>query len=149
MPPELADAVGWLLARAGQLVGGALTAALAGLEVSPRELSVLVAAAPRPRPQLGLAVAIGLDKTTMVATVDALEGRGLVRREQHPADRRMRLVVVTEAGAALAERAREAADRTEAELLGALSPGQAEQLRELLRTVIEAAADRPAGGSCV
>jgi hypothetical protein len=34
----------------------------------------------------------------MVTTVDALERRGLVRREQHPDDRRIRLVAVTAEG---------------------------------------------------
>jgi hypothetical protein len=53
VPPELADSLGWLLARAGHHVGTALAAALAEAGTTPRELSVLAAAAPVPRPQLG------------------------------------------------------------------------------------------------
>jgi MarR family transcriptional regulator, transcriptional regulator for hemolysin len=146
VPPELAGSLGWLLARAGQLVGGALTAALAELEVTPRELSLLLAAAPQPRPQLGLAHVVGLDKSTMVSTVDALEARGLVRRESAPDDRRVRLVAVTPQGRALAERAA----RVSADVEAALLAGDAD-LRERLAGLVRRGVQQggPPPGSCV
>lgn len=149
VPAELADSLGWLLARAGHAVGTALSAVLAPLGTTPRELSVLAAAAPVPRPQLGLAVAVGLDKTTMVTTVDALERRGLVRREQHPDDRRIRLVAVTDEGSCLLARANEAADDVQRELLSALSPDERDALLPLLRALVRSAPGGPPSGSCV
>lgn len=149
VPAELADSLGWLLARAGHAVGTALSAVLAPLDTTPRELSVLAAAAPMPRPQLGLAVAVGLDKTTMVTTVDALERRGLVRREQHPEDRRIRLVAVTDVGASLLAQANEVADDVQRELLAALPPDERDALLPLLRALVRGAPGGTSAGSCV
>lgn len=149
VPAELADRLGWLLARAGQLVGAAVSAAVAEHGVTPRELSVLAAAAPQPRPQLGLAVAVGLDKTTMVSTVDALERRGLVRREQSPDDRRLRLVAVTEQGRAVTVGAMAAAASAERALLGELPAGERDLLVPLLRDLVTATRGAPPPGSCV
>ena len=148
-PDELADSLWWLLARAGHLLGGALHGSLAALDLTPRELSVLAAAATRPWPQLGLAAAVGLDKTTMVAAVDALERRGLVRREQHPDDRRVRLVTVSDDGRRLLAQASAAADELERELLAALPTGDRDRLVPLLRALVAAGPTGPARGSCV
>jgi DNA-binding MarR family transcriptional regulator len=149
VPDELADSLGWLLARTGQLVGAALSHALADLGTTPRELSVLMAAAPCPRPQLGLAAVVGLDKTTMVATVDALERRGLVRRELHPHDRRMRMVTVTESGQQLTAQAAAAASGMERRVLSVLPVRDRERLLPLLRALVEGAPGGPPSGSCV
>ncbi len=149
VPAELADSLGWLLARAGHAVGTALSAVLAPLGTTPRELSVLAAAAPVPRPQLGLAVAVGLDKTTMVTTVDALERRGLVRRDRHPDDRRIRLVAVTDEGASLLARANDVADDVQRELLAALPPDERDALVPLLRALVRSSPGGTPAGSCV
>jgi DNA-binding MarR family transcriptional regulator len=149
VPAELADRLSWLLPRAGQLVGAAVSGVLVTHDVTPRELSVLATAAPHPRPQLGLAVAVGLDKTTMVSTVDALERRGLVRREQWADDRRVRLVAVTEQGLALVEAATEAVARAEAEVLSVLPDGDRERLLPLLRALVTGVRGGPPPGSCV
>jgi MarR family transcriptional regulator, transcriptional regulator for hemolysin len=149
VPPELGDRLGWLLARAGHQVGMQLVAALADVGVNPRELSVLAAAAPQPRPQLGLAIAVGLDKTTMVATVDALERRGLVRRESHPDDRRIRLVTVTAEGRRVAARGTRIAAEVEERVLSALPARERERLVPLLRSLVAAAPGGPPSGSCV
>ncbi|MCO1658743.1 winged helix-turn-helix transcriptional regulator [Pseudonocardia sp. S2-4] len=51
--------------------------------------------------QARLAAAIGRDKTRLIASLDRLEGRGLVAREPDPADRRNRIVTLTPDGRAL------------------------------------------------
>ncbi len=48
--------------------------------------------------QLALAVAIGHDKTRLIAVLDALEADGLITREPDPNDRRARLVRITAEG---------------------------------------------------
>lgn len=149
VPAELADSLGWLLARAGHHVGSAVAEALSASGTTPRELSVLAAAAPLPRPQLGLAVAVGLDKTTMVATVDALERRGLVRRDPHPDDRRIRLVAVTAKGKRVLGKASAAADDVQRRVLAALPEPDRDRLVPLLRALVAAAPAGPSAGSCV
>ena len=148
-PDELAESLWWLLARAGHHVGNALHGALAAVGLTGRELCVLSVAAPGPRPQMAIAAAAGLDKTTMVAAVDALERRGLVRREQDPDDRRVRLVAVTADGLQLLAQASAAAGHVERQLLVALPTGDRGRLVALLRAFVTAGPGGPTSGSCV
>jgi DNA-binding MarR family transcriptional regulator len=61
--------------------------------------SVLTALRAEPmRTQAALARAIGADKTRLIGVLDALQQRGLIEREPDPADRRVHLLALTEAG---------------------------------------------------
>src|SRR5204862_2734062 len=77
----------WLLYRAHWALAAELTAALAPLGVSARGYHVLRAALSGERTQTELAEMVGLDKTTMVVTVDELERSGLAERHPAPEDR--------------------------------------------------------------
>src|SRR5437764_14652061 len=88
----------WLLYRAHWALAAELTAALAPLGVSARGYRVLRAALSGERTQTELAEMVGLDKTTMVVTVDELERSGLAERHPAPEDRRARIIVVTPKG---------------------------------------------------
>src|SRR6266545_4000679 len=94
MPTDLC----WLLSRASYILTTELTAALEGLGVSPRAHCVLSAALSGDRTQTELARRVGLDKTTMVVTLDELESAGLAERKPSKTDRRARVVGVTKAG---------------------------------------------------
>ncbi|GAA0588147.1 MarR family transcriptional regulator [Paractinoplanes ferrugineus] len=50
------------------------------------------------RTQAALAQSIGADKTRLIPTLDDLQKRGLIERETDPADRRVRLLRLTEKG---------------------------------------------------
>lgn len=50
------------------------------------------------RTQAALAQAIRADKTRIIATLDELQQAGLITREPDPADRRARLLSITQAG---------------------------------------------------
>ncbi|WP_326956677.1 MarR family winged helix-turn-helix transcriptional regulator [Amycolatopsis sp. NBC_01286] len=63
------------------------------------------------RTQAALAQAIGADKTRIIGTLDELQDAGLISREPDPADRRVRLLAITEAGR---ERRRAAQGRIQA-----------------------------------
>ena len=67
--------LGWLLATVSHAFTTELTAALEAVGVSPRAHCVLATAMQGEYSQTELAHAIGLDKTTMVVTIDELEGR--------------------------------------------------------------------------
>jgi DNA-binding MarR family transcriptional regulator len=45
-----------------------------------------------------LAEQLGLDRSNVTSVVDGLEARGLVTRQPHPDDRRVKLLVLTESG---------------------------------------------------
>src|SRR5262249_62280551 len=88
-PPELAGRLAYLLKHA-QLGLAELTAeALAPFGVSGRELAVLtVLAGQEPGSQQQAAQRLGVDRTTMVGLIDALEDKGPVRRRAHAGGRR-------------------------------------------------------------
>jgi MarR family transcriptional regulator for hemolysin len=88
----------WLLSRASYILTTEMTAALEGLGVSPRGHCVLSAALTGEHTQTELARMVGLDKTTMVVTLDELEAAGLAERRPAQADRRARVIAVTKAG---------------------------------------------------
>src|SRR5262245_53953119 len=88
----------FMLAHASHVLSTVLTAELAGLGITPRSSCVLASALTGEHTQIQLADMCGLDKTTMVVTVDELEKAGLVERQTSPTDRRARIIVVTPEG---------------------------------------------------
>jgi DNA-binding MarR family transcriptional regulator len=58
-----------------------------------------------------LAGLLGMDPPNLTPIVDDLERAGLVERQAHPTDRRVKLVVASPAGAALAQQAQEILER--------------------------------------
>ena len=97
-PERPEENLGWLLATVSHAFTTELTAALEAVSVTPRAHCVLATAMQGEYSQTALAHAIGLDKTTMVVTIDALEKAGLVERRMSTQDRRARVIAVTEAG---------------------------------------------------
>lgn len=96
------------------------TAALEDSGISPRGHSVLAAAMTGEYAQTELARMVGLDKTTMVVTVDDLEAHGLVERRPSKSDRRARLIKVTREGRRKVEVADGVLDRVREDVLAAL-----------------------------
>ena len=83
--------LGWLLYRAHWALASEMTAALAPLGLSGRGYHVLRAALDGEHTQKELADMVGLDKTTMVVTIDELEqdasrSGGPRRRQSRPRD---------------------------------------------------------------
>src|SRR5437762_7273737 len=87
-----------LLSRASHVLTTELTAGLAEVGISPRGQCVLAHALGAGLTQSQLAELCALDKTTMVVTIDELEGAGLAERRPSSTDRRARIISVTEAG---------------------------------------------------
>jgi len=125
-PQPLCDNLCWLLSRASYTLTTELTAALEDLGISPRAHAVLAAAATGDHTQTELAKTIGLDKTTMVVTLDELEAAGLAERRPSPTDRRARVIAVTKPGARLLQQAEAIADGIRDDVLRALAPGERE-----------------------
>jgi MarR family transcriptional regulator, transcriptional regulator for hemolysin len=119
--PKAAEAnLCWLLSRASYTLTTRMTAELEGLGISPRAHHVLAKAITGEHTQTELARKIGLDKTTMVVTVDELEAAGLAERRRSPHDRRAHMIAVTAAGREKVRQGEEIAARVQAEVLAAL-----------------------------
>jgi len=124
----------FVLARANARAIATVNTVLADFELKVRSYSVLSLAADDARPsQRELSEFLRLDPSQIVSLVDDLESRGLARREPDPTDRRANVVVATDAGRALHERARRAVEKTEASNFNAFSADDLERLGELLR----------------
>ena len=119
-PAPLASDLCWLMARASHALNTELTSALEQSGISPREHSVLVTAMTGSYTQTELARMVGLDKTTMVVTIDELEAAGLAERRPSTTDRRARVIAVTPAGARKVRAAEKVLDQVREDVLGAL-----------------------------
>lgn len=112
--------LGWMLDQANHALGSEVAGALAPLGLGQRGFCVLSAAIDAEFTQTELAGMIGLDKTTMVVTVDELESKGLAERVPSPTDRRARVIKVTDAGRAKVAEGQEIVLRVQNEVLEAL-----------------------------
>src|SRR5215203_1194564 len=144
LPDRPDENLGWLLATVSHAFTSELTAKLEAIHVSPRAHCVLATALQGEYTQTALAQAIGLDKTTMVVTIDALERAGLVERRPSATDRRARVIAVTDAGrAALAEGERIVA-QIEDEVLATLPAEQRAALVAALQQLVNGRLGTPA-----
>jgi MarR family transcriptional regulator, transcriptional regulator for hemolysin len=105
-PPEaLASDLCWLMYRANMNQKAESEAAIIETGLTMRKHQVLATALDADHTQTELARVIGLDKTTMMVTLDELERDGLAERRPLPTDRRARVVAVTVAGRKLLRKA--------------------------------------------
>lgn len=126
----------WLLSQASHNLTTRLAAAFESIGLGPRDHLVLTAARDGEHSQIELARMVGLDKTTMVVTIDELEARGLAERRPSPRDRRARVIAVTEAGERKVAEAQRIADRVRTEVLSVLDDEERETFLRALRTLV-------------
>lgn len=112
------------LNQASFALGNEMAARLAGVGISPRQYCVLSSAQEEELTQIRLAERSMLDKTTMVVTLDELERAGLAERRPSPADRRARIVAVTDKGAEAVKAAERIVEELQQELLESLPEEQ-------------------------
>ncbi|WP_435134788.1 MarR family winged helix-turn-helix transcriptional regulator [Actinacidiphila sp. bgisy144] len=129
--------LGYLLKHAQLRLAERAGPALAPFGLDARELAVLaVLAAGHPLSQVEAARRLGVDRTTMVALVDVLEGQELVERRRSKEDRRRNVVELTELGKRVLADAEDARESAEREFLAPLGAKDAARLVEALRMLI-------------
>jgi DNA-binding MarR family transcriptional regulator len=125
--------VAFLLSQLGYHSSRRWKARLAPLGLDPRHVMVLRRlAGDEGRSQQALGDALQIPPSRMVALVDALEQRGLLRRRPSPSDRRVRTLHLTKEGRRLLSRVMEISLEHEQELCSGLQPANREQLLTLL-----------------
>jgi DNA-binding MarR family transcriptional regulator len=135
--------LGHLLKQSYLQFTGLTSAALEPLGITALEWAALLRFDEEPLlSQAGLARLLGIDRTTMVALVDQLEGKGLVKRRPHRDDRRKNVVELTADGRNAKKRAAQLVDGCERQFLAALTRSDAQQLKSALHTVIESKSQR-------
>jgi MarR family transcriptional regulator for hemolysin len=143
-PESLAADLCWLLSRASHSLNTQLTAALTDLGVSPRANCVLSTAMTGEYTQTALAQAVGLDKTTMVVTIDELEAAGLAERRPADGDRRARIVAVTKAGERKVAEAKKIVAQIQAGVLDALPARERAKFVDALSVLVSERLAEPA-----
>jgi DNA-binding MarR family transcriptional regulator len=139
LPDALAHRLGYLLKHAQQRLVRAAAPAMAQFGIDGRELAVLsVLDADVPLSQQEAAEQLGVDRTTMVALVDALEDKGLVERHRSPQDRRKNIVQLTDLGQRCLRDAGKARDEIDQEFLAPLGETGAAQFIAALHVLISA-----------
>jgi DNA-binding MarR family transcriptional regulator len=113
-----------------------LDRALAPLGLKSRDFWLLAIAGHGNLSQQEMADLCGLDPSSLVAVLDALERNGWLRRQRNPRDRRMQWVQRTEDGDRLFSRALPRAKRAEAQQLAALSASDQRRLVSTMRKLI-------------
>ena len=130
---------GFLLARMGHVAAKQFGERLSELGLTTRmwgALNVLDAEGPTTQQFLGKCT--GIDPSSMVATIDDLEARGLVERRPHPSDRRAHALHLTEQGRELLTRGRELARSAQDDLLAPLKREERKLLHDLLLRLAQA-----------
>jgi DNA-binding MarR family transcriptional regulator len=103
-----------------------------------------------PASQLEVGCAAFINRSRMVALLDDLERLGLAQRRRDPADRRVYVVHLTDAGRAALAAADDCRAAVEARWLAPLTPAEQARFRRLLARVAAVGdADAPPEASCL
>jgi len=136
--------LGATFVRLGRALVAAEQPVLDELGIEMWDYVVLVALRHGPaHTQARLAAATGRDTTRLIPILDRLEARGLLRRTPDPADRRNRIVRLTDEGTELVTACQSAIRRMEARLLADLpSDERAAFIAQLERVAVLIAGPR-------
>lgn len=88
--------------------------------------------------QRTLARSIGFDTSTIADVIDRLESRGLMQRNASPADRRVRLLTLTDDGRRLLADVLPGMLRAQARMLAPLAEPERAEFMRMLRTLVQA-----------
>ena len=134
---EVTGHLGYLLKHAHAQLEALSARALEPLGLDPRALGVMRLLASRePTSQQHVAQLLSVDRTTMVALLDTLEGKGIISRRPQANDRRRNLVELTATGRGIFEKAQRAAEAAEQEFLAPVGAQDADRLRETLHAIV-------------
>ncbi|MFC7553484.1 MarR family winged helix-turn-helix transcriptional regulator [Pseudoroseomonas wenyumeiae] len=105
------------------------------------------AAAPGPRPGAdaaeGAAASLGLDGSSVVRLLDALQAAGFIERREEEADRRARAILLTPAGRALVAQVEDVSRAVGSDGLAGLSGAEIEIARRVLDRICRNLAEAP------
>lgn len=122
--------------RAARALARRFDEALRPVNLTSGQFSLLMSLnRPKPPSISSVAALLAMDRTTLTANLKPLERRGLLQTTIDPADRRSRLLTLTEAGRATLASAVPIWERTHAEVDGLLDPADLQNLRTGLRVL--------------
>ena len=134
---ELSDLLGYVLKRAQLKVFEDFLRCVESLQLTPAQFSVLILLEKNPgRNQTEIASSLGILRPNFVAMLDGLESRDLCTRMRSANDRRSHILVLTDKGRAVLQRAKKlVASKHEARLNELLGPTNRAALLSMLSKI--------------
>lgn len=134
----LEQVLGFHLRLANVAVFQDFQATMSGLALTPKQFAVLELIDNNAgASQIDFAQCLRMDKATMMALVNKLEGRGAIERRPSQVDRRRQELFVTEEGQRLLAEAKALRHGHEARFTDRFSEGELEQLITFLRRIYQ------------
>ena len=134
---------GHLIRRAQQIHNALFAEACGADDLTSVQYAALVAIRETPGiDATRLSAIIAFDRSTLGSVLERLEAKGWVRRQPSPADRRAKLLFLTEAGAALLARVDPRAALVQERILAPLEESERATLLGLLERLLDRHQDR-------
>ena len=122
--------------RAARALARCFDDAMRPLDLTNGQFSLMMALnRPKPPAMSAVAALLVVDRTTLTAALKPLQRRGLIKVTIDPADRRSRLMTLTQKGRRLLARAVPVWERTHRKVEGLLPDGDPDGLRNNLRAL--------------
>lgn len=138
---DIGDMPGHLARRFQQIAVALFHAEVgaAGSDLTPVQFAALTTILAHPGiDQATLAGLIAYDRTTITGVVDRLAQKGFITRAVSGADRRARVLAITDAGRAMLAHVRPAVLEAQKLMLSGLEPAEGSELMRLMRKAIDA-----------
>jgi DNA-binding MarR family transcriptional regulator len=133
---RLEEQIGYLIRRAHQRASSIFDAVMADFDVTPVQFAALAKLHDLgPTSQNLLGRMVGIDPATMFGVAGRLAKRGFVRATPDPADARLVLLDLTDAGRVVVEGMKGLGAEVTARTLEPLTPDEAAELRRLLAKI--------------
>jgi len=141
-PPITMDAVytapGYLFRRMQQIAVAIFVEECRDFDLTPVQYAALIAIHTHPGiDATRLSAVIAFDRSTLGNVIERIETKGLIERKPSSADKRIKLLYLTRAGAALLREIMTAVDRAQARMLQPLKAGDRKTLMALLTQLVD------------
>ena len=133
----LSDAPGHLIRRAQQLAVAIFMEETAGFDTTPLQFAILNALMTEPgEDQITLSNRVAFDPATLGSVIARLEGKGWVRRQSNPGDKRCKLLWITPEGKDLLAQMTQTVIRAQHRIVDPLNGAERLQLQALLQKMV-------------
>lgn len=135
-PPRFGQAVGFLLSQLGFETARRFGELMREIDLEPRQFALMRAIRQlEGQSQNAIAEHLRIPRSSMVAVIDHLEGRGLVERRPHPSDRRTHALFLTPRGGKVLRRGMELGMGFEAVVCAGFEPQERAELMARLTRI--------------
>jgi len=140
--PITMDAVytapGYLFRRMQQIAVAIFVEECRAFDLTPVQYAALIAIHTHPGiDATRLSAVIAFDRSTLGSVIERLEAKELIERKPSPDDRRVKLLHLTKAGAALLRDIKPSVDRAQVRMLQPLKPADRKTLMALLTQLVD------------